>query len=177
MWEAHYILKLGTSTTYLWAPFAEIDALGDRKAKAEATAGLIEWNRREGHTMLLPFRICFVQEDAAPVANTGRGRKAKVAQLKAQFTKTEESPNKIAQPFKVCTSIWQVEGTKCFFYGTLGIVKAVGAKPTDNGDLVIFYTADWKDVDIFIFRGLAKPNEVANLQDLVAFVEDRIVRG
>lgn len=177
MWEAHYILKPGTSTSYIWASYAAIEALNDRKAKAEATAALIEKNRSEGFQMLLPFRICFIQEDAAPVAKTGRGAKAKVAQLKASFTRCEESPYKIAKPFKVCTSIWQVEGTKCFFYGTLGVTQAEGESPLDNGDLLILYTAGWKDVDIFLFRGLAKPNEVANLQDVISYVEGLITRG
>lgn len=176
MWEAHYILKPGTTSTFTWAPFAPVDALEGEEKKA-ATAALIERNRWEGYQMLLPFRICFIQEDAAPVANTGRGTRKKVAQMKSHFTRGEESPYKIAKPFKACTSIWQVEGTRCFFYGTLGINLQEGAKPTDNGDLVIFYTAGWREVDIYIFKGLAKPNEIANLQEAVAFVEAIVAKG
>ena len=177
MWEAHYILKPGTTSTYLWAPFAPVDALEDREAKKAATAALIARNRSQGYQMLLPFRICFIQEDAAPVANTGRGARKKVGQMKSHFTRCEESPYKIASPFKACTSIWQVEGTRCFFWGTLGINMLEGGKATDNGDLIIFYTAGWKEVDIYIFKGLAKPNEIANLQEAVAFVEAIAVRG
>ncbi len=177
MWEAHYILKPGTTTTFTWAPYAKIDAIEDGKAKKAATAALIDKNRSEGRQMLLPFRLCFINKDAAPVAYTGRGTKSKVAQMKSQFTIPEESPYKLVKPYKVCTSIWEVPGTKCFFYGTLGINLTEGAKPTDNGDLVIFYTAGWQEVQIFIFKGLAKPNEVANLQDAVAFVESIITKG
>ena len=61
--------------------------------------------------------------------------------------------------------------------GTLGINLQEGAKPTDNGDLVIFYTAGWREVDIYIFKGLAKPNEIANLQEAVAFVEAIVAKG
>ena len=177
MWEAHYVLKPGTTTTFTWAPFAQIDAIEDREAKKAATTELIARNRREGRQLLLPFRICFIQEDAAPVANTGRGTRKKVAQMKSHFTRCEESPYKIAKPFKACTSVWQVEGTRCFYWGTLGINMQEGSKATDNGDLIIFYTAGWKEVDIFIFKGLAKPNEIANLHEAVAFVEGIAARG
>ena len=177
LWEARYLLKEGTSTSFIYAPYLPIEALEDRKAKAAATASLIRENKASGREMLLPFRICFVKADAAPVANTGRGARAKVAQMKAAFTSPEESPYKIAKPFKVCTSIWQVEGTKCFFYGTLGITPKEGAKPSDNGDLVIFHTAGWKEVEVYIFKGLAKPNEIACLQEAVVFLEGRIMLG
>lgn len=177
MWEAHYIQKPGTSTSFLWAPFATAEALEDRKAKAEAVAELIQRNRCEGFQMLLPFRISFTDPSAAKVANTGRGTRKIEKLLKASFTRCEESPYKIAKPYKVSTSIWQVEGTKCFFFGTLGITMAEGTSPTDNGDLMIVYTSDWKEVDIFLFKGLAKPNDVANLQEVLAFVEEIVIRG
>ena len=176
MWKGVYILKPGTTSTFTWAPFALVDAL-EREEKKAATTALIERNRREGRQMLLPFRICFIHEDAAPVANTGRGAKKKVGQMKSHFTRVEESPYKIAKPFKACTSVWQVEGSRCFFYGTLGINLQEGVKPTDNGDLVIFYTAGWKEVEIYIFKGLAKPNEIANLQEVVAYVESIATKG
>ena len=57
------------------------------------------------------------------------------------------------------------------YYGTIGIILGENQKPKDNGDLVIFRTCDWKEVDIYIFRGLANPNEIANLQEAVAFIE------
>lgn len=177
IWEAHYFLKQGTTTTFVYAPFASIDAIEDNKTRKAETEALIYRNRCEGRQMLLPFRVCFIKDDAAPVAYTGRGTRSKVAQMKAHFTQCEESPYKLAKPYRVCTSVWQVPGTKCLFYGTLGINLKENAKPTDNGDLVIFYTAGWKEVQIFIFKGLAKPNEVANLQEAVAFLESRITRG
>lgn len=171
VWEAHYCLKEGTSTSFIYALYLPIESLADRKEKADATAALVRQIRESGRQMLLPFRICFVQADAAPVADTGRGARAKVGQLKATFTKGEESPYKIAKPYKVCTSIWQVPERKCFFYGTLGITKKEGQHPSDNGDLVIFHTAGWKEVEVYIFKGLAKPNEIASLQEAVEYLE------
>ncbi len=177
MWEAHYCLKPGTNASYLYSPFLSIDQLPDRKQRAEAIAQLIAQNQKEGFEMLLPFRICFITGDTAPVSNSGRGAKRKVAQLKAMFTKPEISPYKIAYPFKVCTSVWQVEGRKCFFYGTIGITQEKDQRPKDNGDLVIFYTSDWKDVDVFIFKGLWNANDIANLQEVVQFVEESVIIG
>lgn len=177
VWKAHYCLKEGTSTSFIYATYLPIEALEDRKAKADATASLIRQIKESGSPMLLPFRISFVKEDAAPVANTGRGTRAKVAQMKAKFTRAEESPYKIAPPFKVCTSIWQIPGTKCFFYGTLGITQKEGVRPSDNGDLVVFHTAGWKEVEVFIFKGLAKPNENASLADALAYVEGCSILG
>lgn len=177
VWEAHYLLKAGTSTSFIYAPYLPIEALEDRKSKADATATFIRDIKAAGGAMLLPFRICFIKEDAAPVASTGRGARAKVAQLKAKFTRWEESPYKIAAPFKVCTSVWQIPGTKCYFYGTLGITQKENAYPKDNGDLVIFRTASWREVEVFIFKGLAKPNENASLADALAYVEGHTIKG
>lgn len=178
MWEAHYCQKPGTNATFLFSPYLPIEQLPDRRQRAEATAQMIAQNQREGWEMLLPFRICFITgEDTAPVANSGRGARKKVAQLKASFTKPEISPYKVAYPFKVCTSVWQVEGRKCFFYGTIGITQAENQKPKDNGDLVLFYTSDWKEVDVFIFKGLVKPNDIANLQEAVQYVEENVALG
>lgn len=83
----------------------------------------------------------------------------------------------MAKPYKVCTSIWQVEGRKCFFYGTIGINFEENQPPTDNGDLVIFFTPNWKDVDVFIFKGLVNPNKIENLQEAVGFVEEIVHLG
>ena len=173
VWEANYFLKAGTSTSFIYSSYLPIELLEERKSKVAATADLIRKINESGSPMLLPFRISFVKADAAPVANTGRGTRAKVAQLKAHITKPEASPYKIAPPFKVCTSIWQIPGTKCSFYGTLGITLKEGMPPSDNGDLVIFRTADWKDVEVFIFKGLGKPNDDACLEDALQYVEGR----
>ena len=177
MWTAHYSLKPGTSATYLFSEYAGIDAITDGKEKAAATIELLARNRSEGREMLLPFRIYFIQDDAAPVCHSGRGAREKFAQMKGAFTKREESPYKIAAPFKVCTSVWQIKGSRCLFYGTLGVTPGEGKKPIDNGDLIVFFTPDWREVDIYIFKGLGKPNEVANLQEAVDFVEGIVIRG
>ena len=178
MWEAHYTLKEGTSATYIFLPYIPIEALQDRRQKAQVSAQMIAGMQEAGQEMLLPFRICFITgEDSAPVSRSGRGTRQKVAQMKASFTIPEVSPYKIAKPYKVCTSVWQIEGRKCFFYGTIGITLAESQKPKDNGDLVLFYTPDWKEVDVFIFKGLNKPNDIANLQEAVAFVESSVLLG
>lgn len=178
MWEAHYSLKMTTNTTYLLQPYMSIEELADSKQRREATAQFIAKRQQAGKAMLLPIRISFVDgHNVAPVRRSGRGMKQRVKQMKATFTQAEVSPYKIAKPYKVCTAIWEVEGHKCFFYGSIGITPAEGHNPKDNGDLVIFYTPDWKEVDVFIFRGLAQPNNIANLQEAVQYVERNVEIG
>lgn len=178
MWQAHYSLKEGTNASYIFQPYLSIEAIQDSKQRKVATAQMVSRMQDKGQEMLLPFRICFIYgEDSAPVNRTGRGKKKKVAQMKASFTIPEQSPYKLAKPYRVCTSIWQVEGHKCFYFGTIGINLAENQKPKDNGDLVIFYTPDWKEIDVFIFKGLVKPNDIANLQEAVRFVEANVVLG
>ena len=177
MWRERYVIKEGTSATFILQRYLPIEAIQDRKQKQDATARLIVQMREEGQEMLLPFRICFITGDAAPISNTGRGAKQKVAQMKACFTRLEESPYKLAKPYKVCTAVWEVEGHKCFFFGTVGITFEEGQKPLDNGDLIVFYTTNWKEVEVFIFKGLVQPNEIASLQEAVQFVEDNVILG
>lgn len=177
-WNARYILKQGTNSSYVYQPYLGIDALSDKKQKLNATAQMIARMQQDGRVMLLPFRVYFIAGDeAAPVGRSGRGKREKVAQMKAKFTLVEESPYKLASPYKVCTSIWQVEGRKCVFYGTIGITQAANQTPKDNGDLVVFYTPNWKEVDVFIFKGLVRPNDIANLQEAVRYVEDNVELG
>lgn len=175
MWEAHYTLKSGTNASYILTPFARFEEL-DRKAKGEAIKQKIVDIFSGGGEMLLPIRICIIADDCAPVSQSGRGTKKKVAQMKAVFTKPEESPYKIAKPYKVCTSIWQCEGYKCYFWGTIGLTKAENTKPQDNGDLVVFYTENWKEVGVYIFKGLAKPNDLANLDEIVEFIDNNVTK-
>lgn len=171
LWQGEYILKQGTNTSYLLKPYVGIEALQDRQEKTAATLKLIQGAQAAGDEILLPLRVCFITgEDSAPVIHSGRGLKPKVAQMKASFTKIEQSPYKIAKPYKVCTSVWQMEGSRCLFYGTIGITHKEGLPPADNGDLVLFYTSNWKEVGIYIFKGLAKPNSIANLDEAGAFV-------
>ena len=178
MWQAHYSLKSGTNSCYLYAPFAQIDSIQDKRQREEATRQLVARMREAGQAMLLPFRVYFITgEGIAPVSNAGRGARKKVAQMKAHFTSLEQSPYKIAKPYRVCTSVWLIEGRKRFFYGTIGITLAENQKPMDNGDLVLFLTDDWREVEVFIFRGLAKPNDMANLKEAIEFVERVILEG
>lgn len=178
LWKAHYSLKEGSSASFLYAPYAKIDSIQDKRQKKDSTILFLEYMEETGQELLLPLRLYFIAgDDLAPVCKCGRGARKKVRQMKGQFTAIESSPYKIAKPYKTCTSVWQVEGRKLFFYGTIGITQAEKQKPLDNGDLVLFFTADWKEVDIFIFRGLAKPNEIANLQEAVQFVEKVVLNA
>lgn len=177
LWQGCYKRKKGTNSAYIFAPYMVVEEMQDKALKAEARAlKVAEYQGAKG--MLLPFKIYFIfGNSSAPVSNTGRGAQKREAQLKANFAKYEVSPYKIAKPYKVCTSIWQVKGRKCIFYGTIGITPSEGLKPADNGDLVIFYTSDWEEVQIFIFKGLCKPNGIADLEDAVKYVDERALKG
>ena len=133
MKAATYELKADTSTTYL---FVE----GDR---------------------LLPktLSISRAAELGRP-ARTGRGLLPKVGQMKAAFTRAEESPYKQFKPFKVQTSIWPTEGYRSIFYGTIGITGPSGRIEADNGDLILFATSDWRRVRVAVFSGLAEPTRL-----------------
>lgn len=103
----------------------------------------------------LPRLLSIDKQDLAPVARVGRGLEPRVAQMKAQFTKVENSPYKQNKPYKVQTSIWRVPDTRTLYYGSLGISNARGKISGDNGDLVIYQTADWQRVRVYVFIGLA----------------------
>ena len=178
MWKAHYSLKENTNSVYLFQNFIPIEGIQDKAQKKASTIQMIKQMEEEGKSLLLPLKIYFITgEDSAPVRRSGRGTRKSVTQMKSQFTIPEKSPYKMAKPYKVCTSVWEIEGHKCFFYGTIGINFTENGRPKDNGDLVLFYTPNWKEVDVFIFRGLAKPNETANLEEVVQYVEDNVILG
>ena len=167
-WKAHYLLKAGTGASYYRADFLPLAEIADTKERKNAVSGKIEKLIRSGKEMLLPIRLSIVQGNDLPVNHSGRGTRNRIAQLKGAFTLPEQSPYKQYSPYHVNTSVWQVEGFKCLYYGTIGISFPTGI--ADNGDLVIFQTSDWIDITIYIFKGLAKPNEEANLADAVNFV-------
>jgi hypothetical protein len=88
----------------------------------------------------------------------------------------ECSPYKQHTPYKVQTGLWKVEGRQTLFYGTLGISNAEGFISRDNADLLLIRTSDWKELDIFIFKGLAGLNKQLDaLPDAVKYVESKYV--
>ncbi|MGI5846895.1 MAG: hypothetical protein ACOX5T_02555 [Candidatus Cryptobacteroides sp.] len=171
MWRAHYYRKERTQS-YIHERFIDFECVADRKERHELTKAELEQMRLEGVLLLLPVRLSIItDEETAKVVHSGRGARKKYAQLKSRFTKIEESPYKLFKPFKVCTSIWRVGGFQRYYWGTIGVTPSEGHPPVDNGDLIIFITADWRDLQVFIFRGLAKPNDMANLQDVVDYLD------
>lgn len=107
-----------------------------------------------GHKILPKTISIFRESDAIKIARSGRGLLPKVGQMKSSFTKAESSPYKQNKPYKVHTSIWQIEGYKTLFYGTIGLTGTSGRIEADNGDLILFSTSDWEKVYITIFVGL-----------------------
>lgn len=142
---AWYELKAGTTTSYAY------------------TSG----------QQILPKTISIVRgADAFKVSRTGRGLLPKVGQMKAGFTRAENSPYKQNKPYKVQTSIWQADGFKTLFYGTIGLTGSSGRIDSDNGDLILFSTSDWKKVQAVVFVGLADPTRLpANLAEAAAFLK------
>ncbi len=122
----------------------------------------------------LPKLISFFDENTiSHVARTGRGLLPKVKQMKAYYTKPEQSPYKQFPPYKVHTSIWRVANTRSYYYGTLGISNKAGKISRDNGDMIILHTTDWRRVEVYIFEGLAADKErlPKNLADAVAYLK------
>ena len=148
MKPAQYELKAGTSTSYAFISGQQI----------------------------LPKTISIVRgADTFKVARSGRGLLPKVGQMKAGFTRAETSPYKQNKPYKVQTSIWQADGYRTLFYGTIGLTGSSGRIEADNGDLILFSTADWKKVQAVVFVGLADPVRLpANLAEAAAFLKKKL---
>lgn len=150
MKPALYELKEGTSTSYAYVSGSQ----------------------------LLPKTISIIRiEDASKVSCTGRGMLPRVGQMKSYFTKAEASPYKQYKPFKVQTAIWPAEPYRTLFYGTIGLTGSNGRIGRDNGDLIVFYTADWKQVQVFVFIGLAEAGRLAgNLAEALDFLKGSILK-
>ena len=69
------------------------------------------------------------------------------------------------------TAVWHCDSSSALYCGTLGITKHEGAGPPDNGDLIYFRTTDWEKVEVFILKGLARPNEYADNAQVEAFLQ------
>lgn len=172
MWRGQYVVSPYTSSSYYASTLERNFELSNnserRKVMSMDIAGLVE----SGEEWLLPHRIGLLQGDSMThTSGCGRATNPMVAQLKANFTKIEESPYKVNKPFEVQTGLWKVDGTQVLYYGSLGITGVSGRVERDNGDLVIIRTNDWKRVEIFIFRGLAGVSKQLDyLPEVVDFV-------
>lgn len=119
-----------------------------KQKKAECVAN--------GVTSLLPMITSFLRGDKAPaISNTGRGSKAKFGKLSGQFSTPEVSPYKQNKPWRMQTSLWEIDDYPTWYYGTIGITGANGKIDRDNADLVILHTTDWKRVEVYILKGMA----------------------
>lgn len=148
MKPATYELKAGTSTSYAFI----------------------------SGQVLLPKTISIVRGgEFSSVIRSGRGMLPKVGQMKAGFTMAESSPYKQHKPFKVQTSIWQAEGYRTLFYGTIGLTGSSGKIEGDNGDLILFATTDWKRLQVCVFIGLADPVRLPdNLAAAASFMRKKM---
>lgn len=150
MRHATYQLKEGTKTSYI-----DASAQGPLPRLVSISVGV----------------------ELSHVVRTGRGALPKVGQMKATFTRAEASPYKRYKPYKVQTSIWRVQGTCSYYYGSLGISNARGKIVGDNGDMLVLYTADWKRVEVYIFAGLAEPMRLPqHLAEAVDYLQGKPVR-
>ncbi len=126
--------------------------------------------RVEGSS-LLPKTITLIDRNGAPIKNTGRGAKPRVKQLKSYFTLKEQSPYMMNKPYRVVTSVYEIEGHQRFFSGTIGIPNAEG-KIKDIGDLLIIATDNWESLQVAIFKGLAKDQLIGEaLQAAVRYLK------
>ena len=178
VWQGHYISSPYASSSYLSEKVVEVLQYEIASERNKALHDAIRVQVQNNSNNLLPFRISIIRGDAmTSVRATGRGAKPLVAQLKAQFTMQECSPYKQHKPYKVQTGLWKVEGRQTLFYGTLGISNAEGFISRDNADLLLIRTSDWKELDIFIFKGLAGLNKQLDaLPDAVKYVESKYVQ-
>lgn len=173
MWVGQYVLSPYTSSSYYAATLERNFDLANESERRRAMKEDIEGMVQSGEEWLLPHRLGILQGTSmASTSGSGRASKPMEAQLKASFTKAEESPYKVHKPYEVQTGLWRVEGTQSLFYGSLGITGDCGRVDRDNGDLVIVRTTDWKRLEIFIFRGLAGVDKQLDyLPEAVAFVK------
>ena len=172
MWRGQYVCSPYTSSSFYAASLERNFELADdterRRAIKEEVARLVA----SGEVWLLPHRLGILQGDSmASTSGCGRARKPMSAQLKASFTKVEDSPYKLHKPYQMQTGLWQVEGTQSLYYGSLGVTGAGGRVTRDNGDLMIIRTTDWRRLEIFIFKGLAGVDrQLDYLPEVVDFV-------
>ena len=172
MWRGQYMVSPYTSSSYYASTLERNFELSNeserRRAMKEDIAGLV----LSGEEWLLPHRLGILQgASMASTSCSGRATKPMEAQLKAAFTRVEESPYKVSKPYEVQTGLWRVEGTQSLYYGSLGISGTNGRIERDNGDLLIIRTTDWKRLEVFIFRGLAGVDKQLDyLPEVVAFV-------
>lgn len=169
IWKGKYLRSPYATASYYAECLArnfEICEKADReKAMAEDVKGYVSGGARH----LLPYRIGILQKDACREINhSGRGCKPIFCQLKGAYTKNEISPYKQFKPYAVQTGIWRVEGERTLYYGTIGITGPNGRTDKDM-DLVLIHTEDFREVEVFVFVGLAGNPE--NLKSAVDYVK------
>lgn len=148
----------------------------DKSKRDRAVKDKIKKLVEAGELSLLPHRITILTGMAmAKVRNEGRAKTPMVAQLKGSFTAIEDSPYKCYKPYNVQTGLWKVDGYQSYFVGSLGTSGTNGRIERDNSDLLIVHTTDWRELDLYVFRGLAGtqkqldylPDVMAHLKQIV----------
>lgn len=178
VWFDEFFLNPETSSSFYASEVVDSLNVNGRGAQKQAISDLLEATRKAGRELLLPYRIGVIPTINAPKINeSGRGEVFSVGQLKGKFTEIQNSPYKVFPPFEVHTSLWRIEGKPLLYYGTIGITGSSGRIAQDNGDLLIARTADWKALNIFIFRGLAgRSQQLSHLQEATEYVENQLIR-
>lgn len=172
-WRGVYEVSPYTKSSYYASSLVRnFDLANDserRKAMKESIRDLVA----SGEVWLLPHRIgVLVGDQMASVSGSGRASNPMDAQLKASFTKVEDSPYKQFKPYEVQTGLWRCVGERSLFYGSLGVTGSGGRVERDNGDLLLVRTTDWKRLEVFIFKGLAGVNKQLDcLPEVVEFVK------
>lgn len=172
MWHAKYLQKPHT-TSYVNEHFFDLCNLKGNDKRDQTTQRIAEL-KSKGEKVLLPITITLADDTqlcTAKIAQTGRGMLKRTRQMKSSFTIPEESIYKREKPYKVCTSVWHVTGRSSYYYGDVAINFFKDSKPKPTHDLMIFKTDDWEMVDVYVFRGMDVPNDEANLDDIVAFLD------
>ncbi len=174
MWRGQYVICPYTSSSYYASTLERnFELSNDTERRKAIWADIVELVQ-SGEVWLLPHRLGILQGDTmSSTTGSGRATKPMAAQLKASFTKVEDSPYKVNKPYEVQTGLWKVDGSQILYYGSLGITGASGRVERDNGDLLIVRTTDWKRLEVFVFRGLAGVDkQLDHLPAVVSFVKD-----
>lgn len=172
LWHAKYVQKPHT-TSYIHEDFFDLCYLKGNE-KRDKTSQRISEVEAKGAKMLMPICLTLADDDqlsTARIARTGRGMKKRERQMKSSFTIPEASPYKIAKPYRVCSSVWRITGRSSLFYGDIAVNHRENDAPKTTHDLLVIKTDDWIVVEVMIFKGLAKPNDEANLDEVVTFID------
>lgn len=173
MWKGRYVLSPYTNASYYASNLERDFEVTDKTERERAIKNDVKVLVQSGEEWLLPHRLGILRGSSmASFSHSGRARKKMEAQLKGRFTQIEHSPYKQYKPFEVQSGLWQVEDSQIYYYGSVGISGPTGRVETDNADLLIVRTPDWKTIDICVFKGLAGVHkQLDHLQDVLAFLK------